>query len=298
MHRHVCACASCGCGLHVWRCTGCTASWMRGTSRWLPAWRPRSSRRHWWRASRPANRKRCAGSGAAATTIGTDNSHNTTQHRQQPQGTGCSACGCLPAAFAALALPARPGCRGLACSRPATPHRSRALLALPALPQVSEFFRQHGAALLVGSDAAMWRQWAALAFLAQPRKDPAFQVPCLACLGVRGRGTARAEAFGTCHVTPRHAWRGTAWAGAFPGVPRPFAKDASAGLATQGLRHARCMHASHACTVWHARTHARTRGTHGGRRLRSLRQQCPSHVAWRWRPADEALRACGARSCT
>ncbi|EFJ45079.1 hypothetical protein VOLCADRAFT_94556 [Volvox carteri f. nagariensis] len=40
---------------------------------------------------------------------------------------------------------------------------------------VAEFFRQHGDALLSGPEAGVWRQWAALAFVPNPRKDPAFQ---------------------------------------------------------------------------------------------------------------------------
>ncbi|GLI61036.1 hypothetical protein VaNZ11_003300 [Volvox africanus] len=41
--------------------------------------------------------------------------------------------------------------------------------------KVAEFFRQYGDALLSGPEAGVWRQWAALAFVPTPRKDPAFQ---------------------------------------------------------------------------------------------------------------------------
>ncbi|GIL81362.1 hypothetical protein Vretimale_1077 [Volvox reticuliferus] len=41
--------------------------------------------------------------------------------------------------------------------------------------KVAEFFRQYGDALLSGPEAGVWRQWAAVAFVPTPRKDPAFQ---------------------------------------------------------------------------------------------------------------------------
>ncbi|GLC41268.1 WD repeat-containing protein 91 [Pleodorina starrii] len=41
--------------------------------------------------------------------------------------------------------------------------------------KVSEFFRHYGDSLLSGPEAGVWRQWAALAFVPTPRKDPAFQ---------------------------------------------------------------------------------------------------------------------------
>ncbi|GFR46550.1 hypothetical protein Agub_g8144, partial [Astrephomene gubernaculifera] len=41
--------------------------------------------------------------------------------------------------------------------------------------KVGEFFREQGDALLSGPEAGLWRQWAALAFVPSPRKDPAFQ---------------------------------------------------------------------------------------------------------------------------
>ncbi len=47
--------------------------------------------------------------------------------------------------------------------------------------KVQEFFRSQMDTLLVGPDAAMWRDWLALAYLKAPGREPLFQVGSVGC---------------------------------------------------------------------------------------------------------------------